>query len=96
MSEKVGKTGEVRDERKFLTASFVPSNRETSRVITNAPSPEPHLGWHSRGYLPHWDHPGMMQSVSLRLHDAMPREVVEKRELGARPACLPGRKGGSK
>jgi len=30
------------------------------------------LGWHQRGYLPHYDAPGVTQFVTLRLHDAMP------------------------
>ena len=83
-------------EGKFLTPSFIPASRETSKVMTTVPSPEPHLGWFSRGYLPHWDHPGMMQSLTFRLHDSMPREVVDrwKQELGlpmGAPASLPAR-----
>jgi putative transposase len=60
------------------------ASKETSRVMTNAESPEPHLGWHSRGYLPHWDHPGMIQSVNFRLGDSLPQTVLEKwrQELG--------------
>ena len=46
--------------------------------MTNAESPEPHQGWHSRGYLPHWDHPGMIQSVNFRLGDSLPLTVIEK------------------
>ena len=70
-----------------LTPSFIPASRETSRVMTSAPPPEPHLGWFSRGYLPHWDQPGMIQSLTFRLHDSLPREVVEKwkLELGLPP-----------
>jgi len=34
--------------------------------MTNAESPAPHRGWYSRGYLPHWDHPGMIQSLNFR------------------------------
>ena len=30
------------------------------------------LGWHQRGYLPHYDAPGVTQFVTLRLQDAMP------------------------
>ncbi len=30
------------------------------------------LGWHARGYLPHYDAPGVTQLVTFRLHDAMP------------------------
>ena len=29
-------------------------------------------GWHSRGYLPHFDMPGVMQMLNYRLDDAMP------------------------
>jgi REP element-mobilizing transposase RayT len=68
----------------WLTPSFPLSSKETRRVVTNVVSPAPHLGWHSRGYLPHWDHPGMIQSLNFRLGDAMPQEVLDrwKNELG--------------
>jgi REP element-mobilizing transposase RayT len=46
--------------------------------MTNVESSAPHLGWHSRGYLPHWDHPGMIQSLNFRLGDALPQAVLEK------------------
>lgn len=29
-------------------------------------------GWHTRGYLPHYDQPGTMQMLTFRLADAMP------------------------
>lgn len=29
-------------------------------------------GWHSRGYLPHFDKPGMIQFITFRLSDAVP------------------------
>lgn len=72
-----------------LTPSFPLSSKETGRVVTHADSPEPHLGWHSRGYLPHWDHPGMIQSLNFRLGDAMPREVLDrwKNELRLMPTA---------
>src|SRR5258707_9308414 len=82
----------------FLTPSYIPASQATSRVMTGASSPEPHLGWFSRGYLPHWDQPGMMQSLNFRLHDCLPREVVAgwKAELGlpimGAPVSLPARK----
>jgi putative DNA methylase len=58
--------------------------------MTAVVSPEPHRGWHSRGYLPHWDHPGMIQSLNFRLADAMPREVLErwKQELSVLEASM--------
>jgi REP element-mobilizing transposase RayT len=46
--------------------------------MPNVPSPQPHRGWHSRGYLPHWDHPGIIQSLNFRLGDAMPNTVLHK------------------
>ena len=40
-------------------------------------------GWHSRGYLPHFDGVSLIQSVTFRLADSVPSEVVDawKREL---------------
>jgi len=40
-------------------------------------------GWYSRGYLPHFDVPGVVQSITFRLVDALPQHVVDewKREL---------------
>ncbi len=37
----------------------------------------PHRAWHSRGYLPHFDHPGLVQSVTFRLVDSVPRDVID-------------------
>ena len=33
-------------------------------------------GWYSRNYLPHFDLPGLRQSITFRLHDAVPESVV--------------------
>jgi len=43
-----------------------------------------HKGWYSRGYLPHFDHPGLVQGITFRLHDSLPSHVVESlsREFG--------------
>jgi REP element-mobilizing transposase RayT len=43
--------------------------------------PEPFLGWHARGYLPHCDKPGLIQLVTFRLQDAMPAERRHEWEL---------------
>ena len=32
-------------------------------------------GWHSRGYLPHFDMPGLVQFINYRLDDAMPTSL---------------------
>lgn len=44
--------------------------------------------WKSRGYLPHFDIPGRVQSVTFRLIDSLPRDFLDKceRELAAMPA----------
>ncbi|MBC6949662.1 DUF1156 domain-containing protein, partial [candidate division KSB1 bacterium] len=42
------------------------------------PSPSP--GWRSRGYLPHFDRPGVIQTLSFRLADAVPESVIAKWE----------------
>jgi putative transposase len=36
------------------------------------------VGWYSRGYLPHFDEPGLVQSLTFRLHDSMPQSVLER------------------
>lgn len=35
-------------------------------------------GWHSRGYLPHFDGPQITQFVTFRLADSMPQQLLEK------------------
>jgi putative transposase len=78
------------EKRPSLTPSFPLSPRETSRVNTVVDSPAPHLGWHSRGYLPHWDHPGMIQSINFRLADSLPLMVIAKWKAEL-PAQLEGK-----
>lgn len=34
-------------------------------------------GWYSRGYLPHFDAPGLVQGLTFRLWDSLPAEVVQ-------------------
>ena len=34
-------------------------------------------GWYSRGYLPHCDEPDKVQFITYRLHDSLPRSVLE-------------------
>jgi putative transposase len=42
-------------------------------------------GWHSRGYLPHFDSPETIQFLTFRLFDSLPREALEKLRLIASP-----------
>jgi REP element-mobilizing transposase RayT len=37
---------------------------------------QPH--WHHRGYLPHFDRPELIQSITLYLDDALPKKVIDK------------------
>jgi putative transposase len=37
----------------------------------------PLKGWHSRGYLPHFDSPETVQFVTFRLADSLPNAVIE-------------------
>jgi len=36
------------------------------------------MGWHSRGYLPHFDGSGMLQFITFRLEDAVPANLVTR------------------
>jgi putative transposase len=47
------------------------------------PEDRKHKGWHSRGYLPHLDAAEVIQAITFRLADALPRKVIDgwKREL---------------
>jgi hypothetical protein len=38
-------------------------------------------GWFSRGYLPHFDQPGLLQFITFRLADAIPSETVKQWRL---------------
>lgn len=62
-------------------------DREQCGKRPAAPSKDTPVGWHSRGYLPHLDVPGVAQSVTFRLADSLPREALRRlvRELAARP-----------
>ena len=39
------------------------------------------IGWHSRGYLPHFDAGEVFQSITFRLFDSMPQNLIEKWKL---------------
>jgi putative transposase len=41
---------------------------------------KPHRGWHRRGYMPHFDVACAIQSITYRLADALPREVLSRCE----------------
>jgi len=43
-----------------------------------------HRGWHARGYLPHFDGGEMVQMITYRLADSLPRDVVKNELRNAR------------
>ncbi len=46
---------------------------------------DPHKHWHSRGYLPHCDTPGLIQSITFRLNDSLPKATLQRlMEQGSR------------
>ena len=50
------------------------SGPRASRPAHTSPKPK---GWHSRGYLPHFDSPETIQFVTFRLADSLPKAVVK-------------------
>jgi REP element-mobilizing transposase RayT len=57
--------------------------------MSNAGNAEPqlgptHRGWYSRGYLPHCDHPGLLQAINYHLADSMPAAVLEQMDAELR------------
>jgi putative DNA methylase len=42
------------------------------------PLQRPNKGWHSRGYLPHFDSENEIQSLNFRLFDAVPIPLIKK------------------
>ena len=42
----------------------------------DVPSAIRHKGWYSRGYLPHFDSPGLLQGITFHLADSLPVHVV--------------------
>jgi len=62
-------------------ADWPPVNPEAT--FLGARPSRPHKQWHSRGYLPHLDQPGLVQFLTFRLHDSVPAHLIEqwKKEL---------------
>lgn len=48
------------------------ADRSLDSTAPNRSTTHAHLGWHHRGYLPHCDAPGLIQSVTFRLADSLP------------------------
>ncbi|HXG86472.1 MAG TPA: hypothetical protein VNI84_20805, partial [Pyrinomonadaceae bacterium] len=55
-----------------------PTGKQMEKILKAEDAP---VGWHSRGYLPHFDGGSICQFITLHLGDALPREVIEKWKL---------------
>ncbi len=47
-------------------------------------------GWHSRGYVPHFDVSGLYQAITYRLGDSLPKETRRKKRSAGAPPALSG------
>jgi len=47
-----------------------------------------HKGWHSRGHLPHFDSQDVVQFVTFRLADSLPKEAALRLRDAAQPESL--------
>ncbi len=67
-------------------AGWPPVNPEAT--FLGARASRPHKHWHSRGYLPHLDQPGLVQFITFRLYDSVPAHVIEswRQELHCKPS----------
>ena len=65
-----------------------PSRPPNDPAVRETLVSRPHKQWHSRGYLPHFDHPGLVQSITFRLHDSLPAHVIEtwRKQLNWNPS----------
>ncbi|MDR0381684.1 MAG: hypothetical protein LBH86_06820, partial [Oscillospiraceae bacterium] len=77
-------------------ASNPPLGPRASSPTKDPQPPNPQFqGWHSRGYLSHFDSPNTIQSITIRLADSVPMSVISawKEELNisqTTPANDPG------
>jgi putative transposase len=71
-----------RPERTLPAKGGVPSVSDVPFLSDNSgtqpAASSPFLGWHERGYLPHFDAPNVTQFVTFMLHDSFP--VARRRE----------------
>ena|SRR5437773_8331865 len=60
-----------------------PHEREARTAMSSLKDHYQPIGWHSRGYLPHFDAGEVFQSITFRLQDSMPQTLLEtwRREL---------------
>jgi len=65
--------------------------RLTQGRTQQGPHQEPR-GWYSRGYLPHFDSPYVIQHITRRLADSLPHAVLEKMQAEAATVADDGKR----
>jgi REP element-mobilizing transposase RayT len=65
---------EIADEHCDVASSLPRPGAPASPLASSFSSSS---SWRSRGYLPHFDRPRLVQSLTFRLHDAVPEAVVQ-------------------
>jgi len=69
----------LKTDLQYPTHPIQSESSASSNPAPYAPIPRSsNTPWHSRGYLPHIDLPGRIQSVTFRLHDAVPMKILEQ------------------
>ena len=75
-------------------ASLVSSRRQDAgaptALLLNAMTTV-HKEWYSRGYLPHFDYPDILQGITFHLDDSLPAVVVERMKRKAKQSPHPER-----
>jgi putative transposase len=65
-------------------AGSEPAGKNAGDPSLGSPTPKgvgprtTHLGWYSRGYLPHFDQPGRVQALTFRLADSLPCDAAAR------------------
>lgn len=67
-------------KRKFTIPKNAGPSPNTAGPETGAPGSRVLGPWHSRGYLPHFDSPGVVQHISIHLADSLPEPVIRRLE----------------
>ncbi len=60
---------------------YIPPPRETLPPMNQETAFSDLSAWHSRGYIPHFDRPNVIQSITFRLADAVPEKVIAQWKL---------------
>lgn len=89
-----GQDGRAPSETATSPASYPPTVTKKEDASNQAAETTPaqeheHRDWYSRGYLPHFDRPGLIQFVTFRLADSLPVEIANRIEIELRKAKIP-------